>query len=105
MSVQRLDKMGKVKVKLFAHLRQAAGVKEVDIEIDEGETIKDLIGKLSRRFGKDFEDRIRDPLTGSLAPFLIMVGQEEISSVKGNLNHKLRDGDTVSLLEPVGGGW
>ncbi|MGQ9542680.1 MAG: MoaD/ThiS family protein [Candidatus Bathyarchaeia archaeon] len=96
--------MGKVKVRFFAHLRQAAGMKEVDIEIGDGETISDLIDKLTERFGKDFEDRIRDPTTGNLAPFLIMVGREEISSVRGDLKHKLNDGDTVSLLEPVGGG-
>jgi len=96
--------LGKIKVKFFAHLRQAAGTNELDMEIKEGETIKDLIDRLSNKFGPDFQDRIRDRTTGMLAPFLIMVGREEISTVRGDLNHKLNDGDVVSLLEPVGGG-
>ena len=96
--------MGRVKVKFFAHLRQAAGTSETDVEIKEEETVEELIQKLSEKFGPDFESRIKDPTTGTLAPFLIMVGREEISTVRGDLKHRLNDGDVVSLLEPVGGG-
>jgi len=96
--------LGKVRVKFFAHLRQAAGTNETDVEIKEGETVEELIATLSEKFGPDFENRIKDPTTGTLAPFLIMVGREEISTVRGDLKHKLSDGDVVSLLEPVGGG-
>ncbi|MBS7622897.1 MoaD family protein [Candidatus Bathyarchaeota archaeon] len=96
--------MGRVKVKFFAHLRQAAGTNEADIEIREGETVEELIKTLTERFGAEFESRIKDPTTGAFAPFLIMVGREEISTVRGDLKHRLSDGDVVSLLEPVGGG-
>ncbi|MEM3004487.1 MAG: MoaD family protein, partial [Candidatus Bathyarchaeia archaeon] len=96
--------LGRVKVKFFAHLRQAAGMDETDIEIKEGETVEELINTLTKRFGAEFENRIRDPTTGTFAPFLIMVGKEEISTVRGDLKHRLSDGDVVSLLEPVGGG-
>lgn len=96
--------MGKVKVKFFSHLRYAAGMKETDVEIDDGETLIKLIERLEKKFGSNFEDRIKDKETGTLAPFLIMVGQEEISSVNGDLNHKLSNGDVISLLDPVGGG-
>mgnify|MGYP001029500998 CR=1 FL=1 len=96
--------MGKIKIKFFAHLRQAAGTNEMDMDIEEGETVVDLIERLGDKFGPDFTDRIKDPTTGMLAPFLIMVGREEISTVRGDLKHKLSDGDIVSLLEPVGGG-
>jgi MoaD family protein len=96
--------MGKVKVKFFAHLRQAAGTSEIDMEIKEGGTLEDLLKELTEKFGPNFEDRIRDPTTGMLAPFLIMVGREEISTVRGDLKHKLSNGDVISLLEPVGGG-
>ncbi|OGD52615.1 hypothetical protein A3K80_03925 [Candidatus Bathyarchaeota archaeon RBG_13_38_9] len=96
--------MGKVKVKFFSHLRYATGMKETDMEIDDGEMLIKLIERLIQKFGSNFEDRIKDKETGTLAPFLIMVGQEEISSVNGDLNHRLSNGDVVSLLDPVGGG-
>ena len=96
--------MGKVKVKLFAHLRRAAGVNEIELEIGDGTTVKDVIDKTIGRFGPEFEKQLKDARTGELAPFLIMVGRKEISSVRGDLSTKVMDGDEVSLLEPVGGG-
>ena len=47
---------------------------------------------------------MKDTRTGELAPFLIMVGRKEISSVKGDLSMKVINGDEISILEPVGGG-
>jgi MoaD family protein len=96
--------LGEIIVKLFAHLRQAAGMNEVKLEIDEQTTIKDILNKSIERFGKDFESRLKDSRTGELVPFLIMIGNKEISSVRGDLNTKVMDGDEISFLEPVGGG-
>ena len=47
-------------MKFFSHLRYAAGMKETDIEIDDGETLIKLIERLGKKFGSDFEDRIND---------------------------------------------
>lgn len=99
-----IEKLGKVKVKFFSHLRHVSGIKEVDMEIGDEETLLQLIERLEKKFGTNFEERIKDKKTGMFAPFLIMVGKEEISSVNGDLNHKLKNGDVVSLLDPVGGG-
>lgn len=96
--------MGEIIVKLFAHLRQAAGTNKVKLEIDEQTTIKDILNKSIKRFGKDFESRLKDSRTGELVPFLIMIGNKEISSIRGDLNTKVMDGDEISFLEPVGGG-
>ena len=96
--------MGKVKVKFFSHLRHAVGIKETEMEIGDEETLLQLIDRLEKKFGADFKERIKDKKTGLFSPFLIMVGKEEISSIHGDLNHKLKNGDIVSLLDPVGGG-
>lgn len=96
--------MGKVKVKLFGHLRHAAGTKEAEFDITDNDTLKDVIDKVVKRFGMDIEERIFDKGTGKLAPFLIMVGGKEISTVKRDLKIKVQNGDEISLLEPVGGG-
>ena len=96
--------MGKVKVRLFAQLRRIAGVNEMEFEINDSATIKDILDRTIERFGKEFEKNLKDTRTGELAPFLIMVGRKEISSVKGDLSMKVIDGDEISILEPVGGG-
>ena len=96
--------MGRVKVKLFANLRRVAGMNEVELEIGDRATIKDVIIKTIEKFGPEFEKNLKDTKTGELTPFLIMIGRKEISSVRGDLSTKVMDGDEISLLEPVGGG-
>jgi len=96
--------MGKVKIRLFAQLRRIAGVNEADLEIDDNTTLKDILDKSIKKFGPEFEKNLKDTRTGELAPFLIMLGRKEISSVRGDLNTKVMDGDEISILEPVGGG-
>jgi len=96
--------LGKVKVKFFSHLRYVVGIKETEMEIGDEETLLKLIERLEKKFGADFKERIKDKETGLFSPFLIMVGKDEISSVHGDLNHKITNGDVVSLLDPVGGG-
>jgi MoaD family protein len=96
--------LGKVKVKVFAHLRQAAGTNEVAIEIGEESSIKDVLEMTIKTFGPDFEKNLKDTSTGEFAPFLIMIGRKEISSVKGDLSAIVMDGDEISLLDPIGGG-
>ena len=96
--------MGRVKVKFFGHLRHAAGVKEAEFDTAENDTVKDVIDKVVNRFGMDIEERIFDMGTGKLAPFLIVVGGKEISTVKDDLKTRVQNGDEISLLEPVGGG-
>jgi len=66
--------------------------------------LKDILDKSIKKFGPEFEKNLKDTRTGELAPFLIMLGRKEISSVRGDLNTKVMDGDEISILEPVGGG-
>ncbi|MCW3975925.1 MAG: MoaD family protein [Candidatus Bathyarchaeota archaeon] len=96
--------MGSVKVKLYAHLRQVAGIHEVAVEIGEQSTIKDVLEMTLKSFGPNFEKNLKNTSTGEFAPFLIMIRRKEISSIKGDFNTEVIDGDEISLLDPTGGG-
>jgi MoaD family protein len=96
--------LGSVKVKLYAHLRQIVGTHEVAVEIDEKSTIKDVLEMIIKSFGPNFEKNLKDTSTGEFTPFLIMIGRKEISSIRGDFNTKVTDGDEISLLDPTGGG-
>jgi MoaD family protein len=93
----------KIKVKLFSHLRSITGLKEVDLELNDGATLKDVLEALICKFGSKFEEAVKNMRTGEYAPFLIMVGKREVST-QTNLNYEVKDGEEVYLLEPVGGG-
>ncbi len=80
----------RVVVKLFGPLREAAGAKEVAMELPEGSHVADLRERLAAEFPA--LERFRGRLAASV--------NLEIAS----LDAPLRDGDEVAFLPPVSGG-
>jgi molybdopterin converting factor subunit 1 len=79
-----------IKLLFFATLRDAAGGREMDFELESGSTVADLLEKLGRAHPK-------------LAPYL------ETSLVSVNKEYSpaetaLSDEDEVALFPPVSGG-
>jgi len=80
----------KVKVKLFAAFREAAGVNEEEVELEDGSTVQSLLEHYIARYPK--MDRYRDHI-------ILSVNKEY-----GSPSRILNDGDEVSFLPPVSGG-
>lgn len=80
----------KVRVKLFARLRQIVGAGELERDLTEGATVNDLLKALHTEF-----PRMAD-LTAST---IISINQDFASP-----NSPLRDGDEVAIFPPVSGG-
>ncbi|KUK14608.1 MAG: MoaD/ThiS family protein [Synergistetes bacterium] len=82
-----------VKVKLFATLAQIARKRMVEVEAT---TASELLEKLSQIYGEEF----RKELEGGM---IFLVNGINIEHLDG-LNTPLKDGDTVSIFPPIGGG-
>ena len=91
-----------VKVKLFANLRDAVGKAEIDVNVREGATLRDLLTVMMKRYGARFENAIKNTKTGELTPFLIRVNNNVYPSTE--LDVKLQGSEEVALLIPVSGG-
>ena len=80
----------RVRVELFAGLREVIGQREIEVDLPAGSSVGDLRDGLSRDFPK-------------LAPFLpslvCAVNQEYRSR-----EYLLQDGDEVALIPPISGG-
>jgi molybdopterin converting factor subunit 1 len=80
----------RVRVELFAGLREVIGQREFEVDLPEGASVGDLREGLARDFPK-------------LAPFLpslvCAVNQEYRSQ-----GYLLQDGDEVALIPPISGG-
>ena len=76
------------RVRLFAALREIAGASWLDVS---GETVDDVLGALSEKFGGRFDEIAR---SGS-----VVVGGERVSGERA-----VREDDEVALLPPVSGG-
>lgn len=80
----------RVKVKLYAAFRDIVGLKEEDLELQNGSTVQNLLDDYVRRFPK--LSRYREHI-------ILSVNKEY-----GAPSRTLREGDEVSFLPPVSGG-
>jgi len=88
-------------VKFFATVREATGVKNIEMEAN---TIREVLDSLQVTFGDRFTQTVIEPSTGNLKQFFsCMVNGKRIELLNG-YDTKLVDNDAVALFPPVGGG-
>ncbi|MEM0232816.1 MAG: ubiquitin-like small modifier protein 1 [Candidatus Nezhaarchaeales archaeon] len=92
----------KVKVKFFALIREVAGVKEVEEEVEDGTNVRKLLENLCEKMPERFRNLIFNGQEVS-RNLIILVNRKGIRELDG-LETKLKDGDEVALLPPVSGG-
>jgi molybdopterin synthase sulfur carrier subunit len=91
-----------VKVKLFANLREYAGVSEVTIS---GDTVLDILNSLGQQYPQlkelIFENpEYEDELQGYIN---VLLNGENIQHLEG-LSTQLKEHDEIAILPPVSGG-
>jgi MoaD family protein len=95
--------VAKVKVKSFSVIRDVLGAEVIEIDVKKRQTIGGLFDELLRRYGQAFKEKIWDPNTGQIAPFLIKLNESLIRSTS-DMDHKIRNGDEIAIIFPIGGG-
>ena len=80
----------KVRVQFYAQLRDLVGIRELDIDVAEGSTIRDLLEQVYAQ-----QPKLR-PHDKSI---LIGAGVEFVDR-----NYKLKQGEQIAIMPPVQGG-
>jgi molybdopterin synthase catalytic subunit len=80
----------RVKVKLFARLREMAGTARLEAQLKEGATVGDMLAQLHAEYPR---------LEPTAIPMIVSVNQQFASS-----GTQLHDGDEIALFPPVSGG-
>jgi len=80
--------------------REIVGKREIVEETDSNSTLRHILDKLAKKYGRDFK-QIIDPRTG-------VVSLEFLVSINGrivrNTNVKLNNDDILMITIPAGGG-
>ena len=93
----------KVEVKFFTSLREITGKKSDEIQLQNVITVEELLTLLSEKYGEKFREYIYNK-KGKVQDFLsFLVNGKNINALEG-FNTKLKQGDTIAILPPVGGG-
>ncbi len=91
--------MVRVRVKLLGILYEVTGWYQRDYELEEGATVGKLLEKLLKEYPRLSEYLEEEE---GVAPTILVNGRS-IDFLEG-LNTRLRDGDTVAIIPPAGGG-
>ena len=79
----------KIRVRLFASFREAAGTTALAWDAPEGATVSDVVTALAAAY----------PFGPAADKALLAVNQEYVGG-----SYRLRDGDELALIPPVSGG-
>jgi MoaD family protein len=95
-----------VSVRYFTVLREIVGKKEETIEFRENErpTLSTLLARLSKKYGKEFNEYVFDLKTGECKGFLQFLINGRSPSAEKELDAVLSNGDVIAILPPVSGG-
>jgi len=93
----------KITVKFFTTLREITQKKEEQIEFSRSATVESLLKQLSKKHGKEFNDYVYDELGSVRGHLHFLVNGQSVTALS-DLKTRLKDGDQVAILPPVGGG-
>jgi MoaD family protein len=93
----------KIKVKTFANLREIVGKSELDYEIEQGNSLGDLLENMCQKYGESFDRQIKDRSTGAIVPFLLLINEKTFRSI-ADLHTPIAEGDIVTIMLPFDGG-
>lgn len=93
-----------IRIRLFTVLREIANKKEevLTFSNDQAISIKIVLERLAEKYGKTFHNYVYEEKTGQVKGFLQFLVNG--ITITDGLETKLKDGDLLAILPPVGGG-
>jgi len=91
-----------MKVRLFATLRQVAGTKEVEVDLEAGETVRHALERVVE-LRPNLKERIFDE-RGELQRSVIILLRGRNIRLEEGLDTVLGEGDYLALFPPLAGG-
>jgi len=93
----------RVKVRYFTTLRELAGTKEENIEMNDGANLADLIEKVASKYGKEAKNYLYQNNGKIDLSIYFLVNGVDARKIFG-ISTKLKCGDVVAIIPPIGGG-
>jgi MoaD family protein len=95
--------MVNVKINFFSILTDITGIEELVFYIDRNSDIRNLLERLTVKFGENFEELIFKNSTDLSKYVLITINGKDIRTLKG-LHTKLKQDDEIFFVPAIAGG-
>jgi molybdopterin synthase sulfur carrier subunit len=95
--------MARVSIKFFANVKEAVGKESMEIDIDDHETLENILRYLCEKFGERLRKIIFKDDSAVMENLIVFVNGENIVAKEG-LKTKVNDGDQLIFLTPIAGG-
>jgi MoaD family protein len=92
-----------VLVRFFAELRERLGRREDRLKLPRGGTVEEALAALAARYGESFSGYVFDS-RGRFRQGLILLVSGDVVEPEDFTTRRLREGDVLAILPPVGGG-
>ena len=94
----------RVKLRYLGLVRNQLGIKEEEVDVEEGAALSNLLEKISKTHGENLKKIFESDKGNVLDPtFIITVNGVLIDQLHG-MNTKLKNGDRVELMTVISGG-
>ena len=94
----------KVRVHYLGMVKTYTNKGQEDVELEDASTLSDLLGKITKNFGKPFNSEVYDPNKREVKTlFTVMVNGVIMGQLDG-VDTKLKDGDNVIVMPLMTGG-
>ncbi len=90
----------RIKVKPWGIFQEIIGGRELEVNLPERAKLRDLLDELIERFGEKLANELFQPGRREVKPYIKIL----LNGHGAELGAELRDGDSVALFPPVGGG-
>ncbi len=91
-----------MRVKIFATLRQLVGDHEVEVRVDVGDTVYNVLKKLVTEYPA-LREHVLDDADNLQGSIVVLMNGRRIEFLDG-LNSTIQETDQLALFPPVGGG-
>ena len=92
-----------MKIYYFASVREVVGVREESVDIPPGTNIRQLLDLIAAKHGDKLKEYLLDEAGNPHEYLQFLLNEKSISQTDGFLT-LLRDGSTLAIIPPVGGG-
>ncbi len=94
----------KIKVQTILSFKRILGAGEVEMDLPEGATIRELLARMVERLGDALSLHLFQPGTDELFPHIVLMVNGRLIHFLQDKETELHEGDVVLLFPPVAGG-